>query len=67
MQAGAIKAGDRVLIVDDLLATGGSLGAACKLVETLHGQVAACLVLMELVAFQGRAKLPTEVVAILKY
>jgi adenine phosphoribosyltransferase len=35
----AIESGDRVLVVDDLIATGGTLYAACKLVEKLHGEV----------------------------
>lgn len=44
----------RVLIVDDLLATGGTLRAACQLVEKAGGTVLACLVMVELLFLKGR-------------
>lgn len=53
----AIGEGHRVVVVDDLLATGGTASAACELVEQCGGQVAACLFLVELAALGGRAKL----------
>jgi len=53
----AVKKGQRVLIVDDLLATGGTLQATCKLVEKLGGKVAGILVLIELSFLKGREKL----------
>lgn len=53
----AIKPGDRVLIVDDLLATGGTAEAVAKLVERLGGIVVGVHVLIELEAAGGRAKL----------
>lgn len=53
----AIKPGDRVVIVDDLIATGGTLEAACKLVERLGGEVAQISVVMELAGLHGREKL----------
>jgi len=53
----AIKKGDKVLIVDDLLATGGSMMAACKLIEKLGGKVAACVFLIEMPDLKGRDKL----------
>jgi adenine phosphoribosyltransferase len=53
----SISAGDRVLIVDDLLATGGTALAAAKLVEKLGGEVAGIEFLIELGFLQGRNKL----------
>lgn len=53
----ALHKGDRVLIVDDLLATGGTLSAACRLVERLGGTVAGCAVVIELGFLDGRARL----------
>lgn len=50
----AIKAGDRVLIVDDLLATGGTAKAACELIEKLGGKVVGLAFLMELNFLNGR-------------
>ncbi|KAJ3650761.1 hypothetical protein Zmor_016841 [Zophobas morio] len=67
IQESSIKEGQRVLIVDDLLATGGSLGAACTLVKKLGGVVEACLVLMELSELKGRLNVPTNVISIIKY
>ncbi|MBX3468147.1 MAG: adenine phosphoribosyltransferase [Planctomycetes bacterium] len=53
----AVHKGERVLIVDDLLATGGTLTAACRLVERLGGQVAGCAVVIELGFLDGRKRL----------
>jgi adenine phosphoribosyltransferase len=53
----ALGDGDRVLIVDDLLATGGTAGATCRLVERLGGKVEACLFLIELAGLDGRERL----------
>lgn len=50
----AIKPGEKVVIVDDLIATGGTLAAACKLVEQLQGEVAQIAVVMELAGLNGR-------------
>jgi adenine phosphoribosyltransferase len=49
--------GHRVLIVDDLLATGGTAGAAARLVRELGGEVAGCAFVIELAALGGRANL----------
>lgn len=57
MHADAVGPGDRVLVVDDLLATGGTAQAAAQLVEGLGGRVVACLFLIELAALGGRARL----------
>ena len=53
----AISAGTRVLLVDDVLATGGTARAACELVENLGGTVVACAFLLELGFLRGRGRL----------
>lgn len=53
----ALSKGERVVIVDDLLATGGTMAASCKLVEEIGGVVSVCLVLIELAFLPGRQKL----------
>ena len=57
MHVDAIKPGQKVVIVDDLMATGGSAEAAAKLVEKLGGQVAKMVFVMELAGLNGRARL----------
>jgi adenine phosphoribosyltransferase len=64
----AIRPGARVLVHDDLLATGGTARALCELVERLGGQVAGCGFLVELAFLGGRARLePHEVHALIGY
>jgi adenine phosphoribosyltransferase len=64
----AIKPGQRVLIVDDLLATGGTIEATIKLVEELGGVVAGIAFLIELTYLEGRSKLENyDIKAILNY
>ena len=53
----AIRRGDRVLIVDDLLATGGTMDACCRLVSSLGGEIVGVAVLIELVFLKGRLRL----------
>lgn len=53
----AIKPGERVLIIDDLLATGGTVGAVINLVERLKGQIVEVAFLVELAALKGRERL----------
>jgi adenine phosphoribosyltransferase len=60
MHRDAVTPGQRVLIVDDLLATGGTASAAVQLVKELGGTVAGVAVLIELAALNGREKLPGE-------
>lgn len=50
----AIQAGDQVLMVDDLLATGGTMAACCRLVSSLGGEIVGVAVLIELVFLNGR-------------
>jgi adenine phosphoribosyltransferase len=57
MHSDAIQKGQRVLIVDDVLATGGTVAATISLVEQLGGEVAAVAFLMELKALEGRRHL----------
>lgn len=57
MHADAIKKDERVLIVDDLIATGGTISATIKLVENLGGQVVECVFLVELPDLKGREKI----------
>jgi len=54
----AVGSGQRVIIVDDLLATGGTMEAACRLVDELNAQVVGCFFVVELAALDGRSKLP---------
>ncbi len=64
----AVKAGQRVLIVDDLLATGGTARAAADLVGRLGGQVHALAFLIELVGLNGRDKFAGQTLhSVLKY
>ncbi len=53
----AVKSGDRVLIVDDLLATGGTAGAAASLITRMGAKVVGASFLVELAFLSGRAKL----------
>jgi adenine phosphoribosyltransferase len=62
----AFAAGERVLVVDDVLATGGTAGAALELIERAGGTVAGFTVLVELASLQGRVRLaPRTVHAVL--
>lgn len=64
----AIKKGERVLIHDDVLATGGTAQAVCKLVKKLGGEIVQCNFIMELEALKGRSKLNGyDVKSVLKY
>ncbi len=53
----AVKKGAKVLMVDDLLATGGTMAAACKLIEKIGGQIVGISFLIELCDLAGRGKL----------
>jgi adenine phosphoribosyltransferase len=68
MHRDAISSGQRVLIVDDLLATGGTARATVQLVRQLGGELTGLAFLIELAALNGRAQLEGETVhAVLKY
>ncbi len=64
----AIKPGQKVVIIDDLIATGGTIEAIIKLIEQLGGEVVKIAFLMELEGLQGREKLKGyDVVSVIKY
>ena len=64
----AIEKGDRVLLHDDLLATGGTMEAACRLIEKLGGVIVQISFLIELTFLKGREKLKKyEVRSLIKY
>src|SRR3954465_13108735 len=68
MHAGAVVKGQRVLVADDVLATGGAMKACCELVEGLGGNIVGVAVLTELAALGGRAEVePYQVHAVLQY
>ncbi|SDI17386.1 adenine phosphoribosyltransferase [Pseudobutyrivibrio sp. 49] len=57
MHKDSVKPGQKVVVVDDLIATGGTIEAACELIEELGGEVAKVVFLMELAGLNGREKL----------
>lgn len=57
----AINKGDRIVIIDDLLATGGTAAAACNLIRKMGGEIVSIAFMMELADLEGRKKLPTDV------
>ncbi len=64
----AVRPGQRVLMLDDLLATGGTMAASCQMVEELGGEIAACAFLIELSFLNGRDKLRRyRVVSLIDY
>ena len=68
MHVDALGAGERVVLIDDLLATGGTASAAVKLIQLFGGEVAAAVFLIELGFLNGRQLLgDTPVVALLRY
>jgi adenine phosphoribosyltransferase len=68
MHVDAIKQGDKVLVVDDLLATGGTAAATCALVQKLGGHVVAASFVIELAFLSGRKRLhPLEVSSLVQY
>lgn len=70
MHADAVKAGDRVLVIDDLLATGGTAAAACNLVKKAGADVVASAFIIELEPLKGREKIEASgvnVVSMLNY
>ena len=68
LQQDAIKPGEKVLLVDDLLATGGTVAAAVELIKQLDANLIGIAVLVELGFLKGRDKLPdTPIFSILQY
>ncbi|HXG11974.1 MAG TPA: adenine phosphoribosyltransferase [Gemmataceae bacterium] len=68
MHIDGVAEGAHVLMVDDVLATGGTMAAGCRLVEKAGGKVAGCAFLVELTFLKGAEKLrPHEVFSLIKY
>lgn len=57
MHVDAVSQGERVLLVDDLIATGGTAEAACKLIASMGGQIVECCFVIDLPDLGGRARL----------
>lgn len=66
LPAETVRPGQRIAVIDDVLATGGTLGAACDLVEKSGAEVAAISVVLELAVLSGRAALPGRPVHVLR-
>jgi adenine phosphoribosyltransferase len=68
MHRDALKPGEKVLIVDDLLATGGTAAATAELVKRVGGEVVAMSFVIELTFLPGRARLaPIETFSLVQY
>ncbi|KAM4614427.1 adenine phosphoribosyltransferase isoform 2-T2 [Discoglossus pictus] len=68
IQSDAVAPGQKVVIIDDLLATGGTMRAACELMGRVEAEILECLVLIELTSLHGAEKLkPHRVHSLLKY
>ncbi|MEK6621744.1 MAG: adenine phosphoribosyltransferase [Planctomycetota bacterium] len=68
MHKDGIKKGQNVLMVDDLLATGGTMAACCKMVESLGGNIAGCAFLIELAFLNGKNALSKyDIFSVIKY
>jgi adenine phosphoribosyltransferase len=68
MHIDGVSEGARVLLVDDLLATGGTMRAGCQLIEKAGGRVTGCAFLVELEFLKGREVLkPYEVFSLIRY
>jgi adenine phosphoribosyltransferase len=67
MHVDSVRPGDRVLVVDDLLATGGTADATVQLVRKAGGTVIGCCFLVELGFLQGRARLDVPVRSLVVY
>jgi len=66
IQTAAIKPGDKVLVVDDLIATGGSAAAAGELVKKCGGHLLGYIFIIELTSLQGRDKLDAPVYTLIE-
>lgn len=68
MHVDGVKAGQRALVVDDLLATGGTVGACCKLLEMTGARIVGCAFAIELVSLGGaKAVAPHSVFSVIQY
>ena len=67
IKKGSIKENERIVIVDDLLATGGTVAAARNLVKKLGGEIVECAFVMELIELNGRKKIDEDIYSIIKF
>src|SRR5688572_10652839 len=68
MHVDGVSAGQNVLVVDDLLATGGTVGACCKLLEQSGAKIAGCVFAIELVALGGASTIrPHQAYSVIRY
>lgn len=68
MHADSIQPGQKVILVDDLIATGGTIAASAELIERMGGEVAKIVFLMELAGLEGRKKLEKyDVASVITY
>jgi adenine phosphoribosyltransferase len=67
MHSDALHAGTRILLIDDVLATGGTMRACCELVRSTGAEIVACAFVLELSFLGGRERIPTEVLSLLTY
>ena len=67
IQEDSVTQGQRVLVIDDLIATGGSLGATCKLLKGLNAKVVGCLVLLELDQLEGSKNVDAPVESLITF
>ncbi|KAI0217800.1 Adenine phosphoribosyltransferase [Lamellibrachia satsuma] len=63
----ALQAGQKIIIIDDLLATGGTMAAACQLVKQLKCDIVECVVAIELTDLKGRDKLTEKLFTLTTY
>ena len=67
MHIDSVKSGDNVVVIDDLLATGGTAAASCELLEGQGAHVKECAFVVELGFLDGRKKLPSAVCSLVNY
>ncbi|KAJ8247326.1 hypothetical protein GJAV_G00245030 [Gymnothorax javanicus] len=68
IQEDAVEGGQKVILIDDLLATGGTLHAACQLMKKLKAELLGCLVVIELKDLKGRDRIaPAPVFSLVQY
>ena len=67
IQEESIQPGQRVLVIDDLIATGGSLGATCKLIKSMGATIVGCLALLELGELKGAKNVDAPVESLITF